>query len=347
MDAQMDVQSVQARNQAGRSDRRRRTALAGGIALLTAGMIGVGLQYGGAHAASPITVGYIVKTLNNPYWAAMQKAAQAEAKQTGIHLIYEAGKYDGDVSTQISDIEDLTTHGANAIIIAPSVSASVVPALNQAKKAVITVIAVDTAIGPPDVADSFVATDNFKGGVEEGEWAKAALAGKKPAVALLEGTPASSVNTDRLGGFLKGFGMNKNEAAVDLITNGDQTKALDAMQNTLAAHPDINVVWTINEPAAFGAYTAIKNAGLAGKIEIVTMDGSCHGIQGVADGQFGADVLQFPAKMAQIAIQEAIDAAQGKKIPARVDTGEPLVTLHAQQGVTGITPTEALHECWG
>jgi len=340
----MDSQPVHAN---GRFDRRRRIALAGGAALLTAGLIGMGLRIGGADAASPITVGYIVKTLNNPYWAAMQNAAQAEAKRTGVRLIFEAGKYDGDVSTQISDIEDLTTHGANAIIIAPSVSASVAPALRAAKKAGITVIAVDTAVEPADVADSFVATDNFKGGVEEGQWAKAATGGKKPVVALLEGTPASSVNTERLGGFLKGMGMNKSEAAVDLITNGDQTKALDAMQNTLAAHPDINLVWTINEPAAFGAYTAIKNAGLVGKVEIVTMDGSCHGIEGVAVGQFGADVLQFPARMAQISIREAAEAAHGKKIPARVDTGEPLVTLHPQQGVASMPPQQALHECWG
>lgn len=298
-------------------------------------------------AAGPITVGFIVKTLNNPYWAAMQKAAEAEAKKTGVHLIFEAGKYDGDVSTQISDIEDLTTHGASAIIIAPSVSASVAPALERAKKAGITVIAVDTAVEPASAADSFVATNNFKGGTEGGEWAKAAMGGKKPVLALLEGTPASSVNTERMGGFLKGMGMQKSQAAVDLITNGDQTKALNAMQNALVAHPDINLVWTINEPAAFGAAVALKRGGSADKATIVTMDGSCHGVQGVADGQINADVLQFPAKMAQIAIQEAIEASQGKKIPARVDTGEPLTTLHPQQGVASIPPSAALKECWG
>jgi fructose transport system substrate-binding protein len=301
----------------------------------------------GGNAAGPITIGFIVKTLSNPYFAAMQKAAVAEARKTGVRLIFEAGKYDGDVSTQISDIEDLTTHGANAIIIVPNVSASVAPALAQARKAGIVVIAVDTAVDPASAADSFVATDNLKGGIEDGQWAKAAMGGKKPVVALLEGTPASSVNTDRMGGFLQGMGMQKSQAAVDLITNGDQTKALNAMQNALVAHPDINLVWTINEPAAFGAYTALKGAGQADKVMIVTMDGSCRGINGVADGQFGADVLQFPAKMAQVAIQEAIDASQGNKLAARVDTGEPLTTLHPLQGVPSIPPTQALKECWG
>ncbi len=297
------------------------------------------------HAAGPITVGFIVKTLNNPYWAAMQKAAEAGARRTGIHLIFEAGKYDGDVSTQISDIEDLMAHGASAIIIAPSVSASVAPALERARKAGVTVIAVDTAVEPASAADSFVATNNFKGGTEDGEWAKAAMGQKKPVVALLEGTPASSVNTERLGGFLKGMGMAKSQAAVDLITNGDQTKALNAMQNALVAHPDINLVWTINEPAGFGAAVALQRAGA--RAMIATMDGSCHGVGGVANGQLSADVLQFPAKMAQIAIQEAIAASQGKKIPARVDTGEPLITLHPQAGVASIPPSTTLKECWG
>ena len=296
-------------------------------------------------AAGPITVGFIVKTLNNPYWAAMQKAAEAEATRTGIHLIFEAGKYDGDVGTQISDIEDLMAHGASAIIIAPSVSASVAPALDRARKAGITVIAVDTAVDPASAADSFVATNNFKGGTEDGEWAKAAMGQKKPVVALLEGTPASSVNTERLGGFLKGMGMEKSQAAVDLITNGDQTKALNAMQNALVAHPNINLVWTINEPAGFGAAVALKRAGA--QALIVTMDGSCQGVGGAANGQFGADVLQFPAKMAQIGIDEAIAASQGKKIPALVDTGEPLTTLHPQAGVPSVPPSTTLKECWG
>ncbi len=319
--------------------------------LLVSGVLLTGLLGATAAKAAPasgqITVGYLVKTLTNPYFAAMQKAAEAEAKQTGVKLLFEAGKYDGDVSTQISQIEDLTTHGANAIVIVPSVSSAVVPALNRAKKAGLTVIATDTAVGPPNVANSFVATDNYKGGLEDGEWAKASMKGAKPVVALLEGTPASSVNTDRMGGFLKGMGMTKSQAAVDLITNGDQTKALTAMQNALVAHPDINLVWTINEPAAFGAYTAIKNAGRAGKVQIVTMDGSCPGVKGVAAGEFGADVLQFPGKMAKIAIEEAIDAAHGKKIPAQVDTGQPLTTQHPVSSVPSITTAKALSECWG
>lgn len=321
---------------------RRYGMVAGAIAAIAVILF---CQPASPRAAGPITVGFIVKTLNNPYWAAMQKAAEAEATKTGVHLIFEAGKYDGDVSTQISDIEDLTAHGASAIIIAPSVSASVAPALERAKKAGITVIAVDTAVDPANAADSFVATNNFKGGTEDGEWAKTAMGGKKPVVALLEGTPASSVNTERLGGFLKGMGMQKSQAAVDLITNGDQTKALNAMQNALVAHPDINLVWTINEPAGFGAAVALKRAGA--RAMIVTMDGSCHGVGGVADGQFGADVLQFPAKMAQVAIEEAIAASKGKKIPARVDTGEPLTTLHPQGGVPSVPPSATLKECWG
>jgi fructose transport system substrate-binding protein len=300
-----------------------------------------------ASGSGQITVGFIVKTLSNPYFAAMQKAAEAKARQTGVKLIFEAGKYDGDVATQISDIEDMMARGVKAIIIVPSVSSAVVPVLRRAKTAGITVIAVDTAVGPPDVADSFVATDNYKGGLEDGEWAKAAMHGTKPVVALLEGTPASSVNTQRMDGFLKGMGMTKSGAAVDLITNGDQTKALTAMQNAVVATPGINLVWTINEPAAFGAYTAIKKAGLAGKIKIVTMDGSCQGVQSVARGDFDTDVLQFPTKMADVAIDEAIDAAHGKKLPARVDTGQPIVTLHPVSEVPSIAPTQALHECWG
>lgn len=353
----MDVHRKQRGTSRHTGQRRVATASAGLCAavLLTATACGSGGTASGAGgsgsgssgSAKNVTVGFIVKTLSNPYFAGMQKAAKAEAKAKGVDLIFEAGKYDGDVATQISDIESLTTRGADAIVIVPNVSSGVVPALQKAKAQGATIIAADTNVDPASAADSFVATDNFKAGTLNGKWAKAALQGKQPVIALLEGTPGSSVNTDRMGGFLKGMGLTKKSAAVDLITHGDQGKAQTAMENALAAHPDINLVWTINEPAALGAAKAVADKGLTGKVLIVSMDGSCRGIDAVKNGVISTDVMQFPSKMSTIAIDEAVQAAQGKKIPQRVDTGEVLVTTHPQDGVSSKDVSFGTQNCWG
>src|SRR5438067_8007668 len=280
-----------------------------------------------------ITIGYLVKTLTNPYFVAMKPVAQAEAKMLGVKLVYEAGKYDGDNATQTSQIDDLITSGAKAIVLIPNLSAGIVPAVKRATAKGIPVIALDTATDPPRAVTSFFATDNYEAGVLNGLWARKLVnaSGKKPVIALLEGTPGSEVNSDRMNGFLSGFGSNAKKYVVsDLVTNGDQAKGQTAMENALTAHPTINLVWTINEPAALGAATAVKAHGMAGKITIVSMDGGCRGIRGVRDGLINTDVMQFPRKMAKLGVDYAVKAARGQKIPALIDTGEVLVTKAPQ-----------------
>lgn len=301
------------------------------------------------HPQAKITVGFIVKTLTNPYFVAMRPVAMTEAQKLGVNLVYEAGKYDGDNATQTSEIDDLITRGAKAIVIIPNLSTGIVPAVKRATAKHIAVLALDTATDPASAVTSFIATDNYKAGLLNGMWAKKAMGKTKPIIALLEGTPGSSVNTDRETGFLNGYGANtkKKYVVADQITNGDQAKAQTAMENILTAHPDINLVWTINEPAALGAATAIKSHGMAGKIRIVSMDGGCRGIKAVQSGTIDTDVMQFPRKMAKLGVDYAVQAAQGKKIPAKIDTGEILVTRHPQPGVPNNSIAFGLKNCWG
>ena len=309
------------------------------------------LSSGARASARPhasIIVGYLVKTLTNPYFVAMEPIAKAEAAKLGVTLVYEAGKYDGDSATQTSQIDDLITRGAKAIVLIPSLSSAIVPAVKRATAKGITVIALDTATDPPGAVTAFFATDNYEAGVLNGLWARKAFAGKKPVIALLEGTPGSEVNSDRMNGFLAGFGFNTRQYVVsDLVTQGDQGKGQTAMENALTKNPNINLVWTINEPAALGAATAVKARGLQGKVTIVSMDGGCRGIKGVQNGLISTDVMQFPAQMAKLGVDYAVQAAMGHKIPALIDTGEVLVTTHPQPYVPWSPVSFGMAHCWG
>jgi fructose transport system substrate-binding protein len=279
----------------------------------------------------------------------MQPVALAEAKRQGVTLVYEAGKYDGDTATQTSQIDDLITRGAKAIVLIPSISAGIVPAVKRATAKGITVIALDTATDPASAVSAFYATDNYEAGVLNGLWARKVFGGQKPVIALLEGTPGSEVNTDRMDGFLNGFGLNTRSLYVvsDQVTNGTQGLGQTTMENILTAHPNVNLVWTINEPAALGAATAIKAKGLQGKIKIVSMDGGCRGIRAVRDGIISTDVMQFPSKMALLGVRNAAAAARGQKIPAFIDTGEVLVTTQPQPFVPWSPVSFGLANCWG
>jgi fructose transport system substrate-binding protein len=319
------------------------------VALAGATLFSGGVQASGTHdrpQAGKTTICFLVKTLTNPYFVAMKPVAVQEANRLGATLLYEAGKYDGDNATQIAQVDDCVTRHAGAIVLIPELSAGIVPAVRRATSAHIAVLALDTATIPASAVTSFVATNNFLAGVKNGKWAKKAMGGTKPVIALLEGTPGSSVNTDRMGGFLQGFGAGRKYVVSDLITSGDQAKAQTAMENALTAHPTINLVWTINEPAALGAAVAIKAHGMAGKVKIVSMDGGCRGIKAVQAGTIDTDVMQFPRTMARLGVQYGYQASQGKHIPTRVDTGEPLITKNPH-GLAHKSIQFALANCWG
>jgi fructose transport system substrate-binding protein len=298
-------------------------------------------------AQDKTSVALIVKTLSNPFFIAMGAAAKDEADKKNVTLIYEAGKYDGDNATQTSMMDDLVTRGVKTIALVPNLSAGIVPAVKRAQAAGVKVLAIDTALDPASLSDSFIATDNLKAGVLNGKWAKDAMGSTPAKIALLEGTPGGEVNSDRMNGFLQGFGdPNRHMVVADEITNGDQGKGQTAMENILNAHPDVNLVWTVNEPAALGAATAIKARGLTGKIKVVSMDGGCRGVKGVQDGAIDSDVMQFPKKMGMTAVDFAVDIAAGKTVPKRVDTGELLITKTSTEGDGTQTLAFGLANCW-
>jgi fructose transport system substrate-binding protein len=125
-----------------------------------------------------------------------------------------------------------------------------------------------------------------------------------------------------------------------------------AMENLLAIDPDINVVYTINEPAAEGAYQALQNAGKTGVL-IVSVDGGCPGVANVASGVIGATSQQYPLLMASLGVEAiAKYAADGTKPVATeglsfFNTGVNLVTDQPAEGVPSIDSAEGTARCWG
>jgi fructose transport system substrate-binding protein len=297
-----------------------------------------------------VKVGLVVKTLTNPYFVTMIDAAKKYAAANGVTLMTGAGSYDGDNAGQITAMENMASAGVKGIIFTPSDSSAIVPTVEKLKKQGIVMIALDTATNPQDATNGFFATDNFQAGKLIGEYAKVAMAGKKPVIAMLDGTLGSAVSQKRHDGFLAGFGIKDGDPSIvsTIATNGDQTKALTAMENSLSKDPNINLVYTINEPAGFGAYTAIKKAGKTKDIMIVSIDGSYNGVKAVQSGEFAADSMQFPAKMAELGIAAIIKYAKtGEKPSGYVNTGCQLISDNPMTGIESKDSAWGLQNAWG
>jgi fructose transport system substrate-binding protein len=220
----------------------------------------------------------------------------------------------------------------------------------------VQVIALDS---PFDGADALFATDNYKAGILIGQYAKAATAGKPAKIAMLDLFPGHPVGAQRHNGFMSGFGLKANDAKSNELsstaetvcaadTDGNQAKGQTAMENCLQKDPGINIVYTINEPAAAGAYNALKKAGKEKDVLIVSVDGGCEGVANVGKGVIAATSQQYPLKMAAMGVAAGVDYAKGgKKASGYVDTGVTLIAAKAVAGVDSKDVKTGTSLCWG
>ncbi|MFJ4007523.1 sugar ABC transporter substrate-binding protein [Streptomyces sp. NPDC090023] len=326
----------------------RVAACTGAVALtLTACGSGSGSS---ASGSGGVKVGLITKTDTNPFFVKMKEGAERSAKENGAQLLTAAGKFDGDNAGQVTAIENMVASGVKGILITPSDSKAIVPALAKARAKGVLVIALDTPTEPESAVDALFATDNLKAGELIGQYAKAAMKGKQAKIATLDLAPGVSVGVQRHDGFLKGFGVGAKDPSVvcSQDTAGDQTKGQTAMENCLQKEPGINVVYTINEPAALGAYTALKAKGREKDVLIVSVDGGCTGTKAVKDGKIVATSQQYPLKMAAEGVKAVVSYAKdGKKASGYTDTGVTLITDKARSGVDAKDTAYGLDNCWG
>ncbi|MER6129974.1 sugar ABC transporter substrate-binding protein [Streptomyces sp. NPDC001795] len=326
-----------------------RVAACTGVAALALTACGSGSGSSSKSSGSgSIKVGLITKTETNPFFVKMKEGAEKAAKQDGVQLMTAAGKFDGDNAGQVTALENMVAAGVKGILITPSDSKAIVPAIAKARAKGVLVIALDTPTEPQSAVDALFATNNLNAGVLIGEYAKAAMKGKTAKIATLDLAPGVSVGVQRHDGFLKGFGATDKDVVCSQDTGGDQAKGQTAMENCLQKSPDINLVYTINEPAALGAYTALKAKGREKDVLIVSVDGGCTGTQAVKDGKIAATSQQYPLKMASEGVNAVVTYAKtGKKASGYTDTGVNLISDKAQAGVTSKDTAFGLQNCWG
>jgi fructose transport system substrate-binding protein len=257
--------------------------------------------------------------------------------------------------------------GAKGILLTASIPDALIGAVKQAREAGLLVIALDTPMDPIDTADSTFATDNFLAGELIGKWAKATMGdGAATAkIALLNINVAQpTVGVLRNQGFLQGFGIELGDPKKwgdetdprivgHDVSEGNEEGGRKAMENLLARDPMINMVYTLNEPAAAGAYEALKSVGRENDVLIVSVDGGCPGIKNVAEGVIGATSQQYPLLMASLGVEAIAAWAKDGSKPDNTDgkdffdTGVSLVTDKPVAGVESIDSAKGTELCWG
>jgi fructose transport system substrate-binding protein len=192
-----------------------------------------------------------------------------------------------------------------------------------------------------------------------GQYARAALAGRAPKVVMLDLFPGHPVGAQRHNGFMRGLGLAAPGAESHTLgtaaviacaadSYGDQARGQTAMENCLQRVPDVNLVYTINEPVAAGAFNALKRAGKDKNVIIVSVDGGCQGVADVGAGRIAATSQQYPLKMAAMGVEAAVAYVRTRRKPSGyTDTGVTLIAAKPLAGVSSSDVKTGTELCWG
>jgi len=263
-------------------------------------------------------IGLSVSTQNNPFFVTLVQGAKDEAAAQGYELsVVDAGD---DAVKQASDIEDLVSKKVQVLIVNPVDSSAVAPSVAAAKKAGISVIAVDrTVIG--ETVTCQIASDNIAGAKMAGEYLLQ-LVGEQAVIAELQGIPGASATIDRGKGFHQAVDGKANVVA-SLTANFNRVEGLSVSENILQGNAGLQGLFAHNDEMALGA---VEAAAAAGKnIVIVGFDATDDAIAAVKEGRMAATVAQQPDEMGKIAVQTAVKIIKGESVPPSVPVAVTLI----------------------
>lgn len=339
----------------------RQAVLLAATAALLVSACGSPESDGEGAGSDKVGVSLITRDSVNPFFVAMHKGAKEEARKHDVDLTVTSGKADDDEAGQVAAIEAAIGGGHKGILITPN-GPGVNAAIGQARRAGLLVIALDAPPNPASTVDMTVATDDFQAGKLIGQWAAARLGDRKANIALIDplDDQVLEVSQNHQDGFLSGMGIDARdqkktggeyEVVCHGATGGAEDSGRTAMERCLAENADINVVYTLNEFVASGAYAALEAAGKEKGPIIVSAEGNCGGVELVKDGIIGATAQQYPRRMAALGLEAIATFARENTKPTVSEgldffnSGVALVTDKPVKDVESVTSDQATDVC--
>lgn len=313
-----------------RTSSHRLAALAG-VAVAAIGLTACG---GGSSSSSSSSgnanVALATRDFNNPYWANLRDGALAGAKKLGIKVDVEAGTNETDAAGENQKILAQTSQNFSCYAAVPVNATNIITPLLPASRKGKPIINVDTRIDQTAAqkaglkVTSFIGSDNTQAGQIAAHYMLNVLGGHGK-VAILEGIPGEKNGIDRETAFRQ-VTQGKLQVVQAQTANYERAQGLTVTQGILKVHPDITGIFSANDTMALGAAQAIKDAGMTGRIKLVSIDGIKEALTDVAAGTLTATVSQYPYAEG-ILVDEACQAlAKGKTIPKRVVSPIHLIT---------------------
>ncbi|MDD4699676.1 MAG: substrate-binding domain-containing protein [Oscillospiraceae bacterium] len=270
-----------------------------------------------ASKATSLKIGISVPNLTNVFFTQIRDGMQAALKDSGDSVVVMDSQ--GDQNKQMNDVTDLINQGCNVIGLSPINSDGVRATLEMCKAAGVPVIAFNVGVKNPELVASTIVSDNEASGHLCAQALAKAIGGKGNVVEVTFSTTTTCFARQ------KGFEdeIKANYPDIKILQSKDVEKATadysqPIMVDFLNAHPDIDGVFTINDPTARGAISAIKEAGKINHIKVVSVDGSEEGKGFIRAGEMVASAAQDPVGIGRTTVETAYKLIAGESVEANV-----------------------------
>ncbi len=276
---------------------------------------------------SPFEIAVIPKGMTHEFWKAIHAGALQAARECGVQVLWKGPQKEDDRAQQITVVEDFISRGVDGIVLAPLDDRALMRPVRDAVRENIPVVIIDSALQGEDFV-SFVATDNYKGGVLAAREMGNLLQGRGD-IFLIRYQEGSASTTEREAGFLET--IVKEFPRINLLVRdqyaGTTTEtSYQLAENLLGRYPEVDGIFCPNESSTFGTLRALQEAGKAGDVIFVGFDSSPKLVRGLKDGHIHGLVLQNPVKMGYLGVQQMVLYLKGQSIEKRIDTGVYMVT---------------------
>jgi ribose transport system substrate-binding protein len=260
---------------------------------------------------------------NIDYFYDHKMGMQKVGEELGVKTEY-VGPAEYDMSAMVTAFEQAIAKKPQGIVVVgfeDSLNAIIKKALDEG----IPVVTVDADL-PDSGRLAFVGTGNVAAGRTGAEKLAQEIGGKGK-IALMT-KPGQSNLEERIAGYKEALTKYPDIEIVQIAdTQSDPVVAAQAAATLLQKFPDLAGIACVEAAGGSGAATAVKEAGLQGKVKIISMDRGNEVIAAIEEGTITASVAQQTALMPYYAVQILYNL---------VNSDVAITTDNAAAGVAGI-----------
>ncbi|MGE3313494.1 MAG: substrate-binding domain-containing protein [Planctomycetaceae bacterium] len=276
-----------------------------------------------------LRIAVIPKGTTHDFWKSVHAGAKKAADELGnVEILWKGTNNEKDKEGQIKLVEGYIVEQVDGIVLAPIDRDALVPVVTRAKTREIPTVIFDSGLANEEICVSYVATDNYHGGVMAGEHLAKLLNGEG-SVILVPYQEGSESTEQREKGFLDTIAKHPKikVLSADQRVSSDAEQALQISTSLFVAHGDaVDGVFTVCEPINKGMLRAIENRKLGGKVKFVGFDSDPRFVEAMKQKTMHGIILQDPVNMGYLAVKAMADHLAGKPVEKRMVTGETLAT---------------------